>query len=119
MLQQRSPAMPARWWHDLNQADSTNSGAIQTETCNALERSENVFNVLSGRLSELKQQGRSVATAGGPIDIVWLERIAYALREMVPDAWPDAASMLAQLSWGTRARDALADGLKSLVGVGG
>ena len=77
------------------------------------------FNVLSGRLSELKQQGRSVATAGGPIDIVWLERIAYALRNMVPDAWPDAASMAAQPSWRSKARDALADRLKSLAGVGG
>ncbi len=91
----------------------------QTETCDALERSKNVFNALAGRLSELKQQGRSVATAGGPVDVVWLERITYALRDMVQDAWPDAASMSAQPSWRSKARNAVAERWKGLVKIEG
>ncbi len=91
----------------------------QTETCDALERSENVFNAFAGRLSELKQQGGAVSTAAGAFDLIWLERIAYALRDTVRDAWPDAASMEAQPSWGIRARDALTERLKGLVKIEG
>ena len=89
----------------------------QTETCNALERSENVFTAVSRRLSELKQQGRSVATAAGPVDIVWLEHIEYALREMFKDAWPDGASMASQPSWRSKAIDALAERFNGLAGI--
>lgn len=91
----------------------------QTETWDALSRSEDLFSALVGRLSALKQQGRSVVTCGISVELIWMERIAYALRDTAHDAWPDAASMLPPPSWGATARTALTDRFKGLVGLDG
>ncbi|MFM9915692.1 MAG: VWA domain-containing protein [Rhizobacter sp.] len=91
----------------------------QTETHDALKRSEHVFKAIAERLMAIEQQGRSVTPTSTSVDHIWLERmtIAYALRDMVWDAWPDGASMAAQPSWRSKAREALAERFKGLAGI--